>query len=339
MSKLFKIFVGIDISKSWFDATLITKDVSVKAVHYQFAQSATGYAQLVEWMQLHDAAINDQTLFCLEYTGIYNTGLVNFLGQHSAAIWVEMPLRIKKAGGLERGSDDRSASCKIAWYALRYHDQAKLWKPADTSIEKIKHLITQRERIVTTLKHLTVPAQELIDCGCIQEGNMVMKLQQPAIKALQKTKLKIETLINKTIKQDEQLNHTVELVQSVNGIGVVTATALLVYTKGFTAFKNAKELACYCGVVPFNKTSGSSVKYKPSVSPFANMKLKKLLHLCAMSAMQNDPEMKAYFERKLLEGKNKMSIINAVRNKLIHRVFAVVRDNRMYENNYIRPCA
>ena len=69
------------------------------------------------------------------------------------------------------------------------------------------------------------------------------------------------------------------------------------------------------------------------------MKLKKLLHLCAMSAMQNDQEMKAYYERKLLEGKNKMSIINAVRNKLVHRIFAVVRDNRMYEDNYIRPCA
>ncbi len=166
-----------------------------------------------------------------------------------------------------------------------------------------------------------------------------MKLQQPVIKSLQKTKLQIEALIHKTIKQDEQLSHTVELIQSVNGIGQVTATALLVYTKGFTAFTNAKELALYCGVVPFNKTSGSSIRYKPSVSPFANMKLKKLLHLCAMSAMQNDQEMKAYFERKLLQGKNKISIINAVRNKLVHRVFAVVRDNRMYEDNYIRPCA
>ena len=339
MSKLFKNFVGIDISKSWFDITLITIESAAKTLHQQFAQTAAGYKALLDWLQLHQADINNETLFCLEYTGIYNTGLVNFLVHHSAAIWVEMPLRIKKAGGLERGSDDRSASCKIAWYALRYHDQAKLWKPADTSIEKIKHLIAQRERIVNTLKLLTVPVQELIDCGCIEEGNMALKLQQPVIKALQKTKLQIESVINKTIKQDEQLNHTVELLQSVNGIGKVTATALLVYTKGFTAFNNAKELACYCGVVPFNKTSGSSVKYKPSVSPFANMKLKKLLHLCAMSALQNDPEMKAYFERKLLEGKNKMSIINAIRNKLIHRVFAVVRDNRNYEDNYIRPCA
>lgn len=336
MSKLFKNFVGVDISKSWFDVTLIATN---KTVHKQFAQTVEGYQSMEQWLQLNQAAIDEHTLFCLEYTGIYNTGFVNFLVTRSANIWVEMPLRIKRAGGLERGCDDKTASAKIAWYALRYHDQAKLWKPADTSIEKLKHLITQRERIITSIKHLTVPAQELIDCGCITEGNMISKLQQPAIKALKKTQQKIEALISKTIKEDEQLNHTVQLVQSVNGIGSVTATTLLVYTKGFTAFNNAKELACYCGVVPFNKTSGSSVKYKPSLSPFANMKLKKLLHLCAMSAMQNDPEMKAYFERKLREGKNKMSIINAIRNKLLHRIFAVVRDNRIYEDNYSRKCA
>lgn len=339
MSKVFKNFIGIDISKLWFDVTLITQASSFKAVHHQFAQSAEGYDQMKVWLQQFNIEINNETLFCMEYTGIYNTGLVKYLVNCNAAIWVEMPLRIKKAGGIERGSDDKSASQKIAWYALRYHDQAKLWNPADTSIEKIKHLIAQRERIVTTLKHLTVPAKELIDCGLLEEGRMMIRLQQPAIKALQKAKLNIEKLISKTIQQDEALNHTVDLLQSVNGVGVVTATALIVYTKGFTSFRNAKELACYCGVAPFNKSSGSSVKFKPSVSPFANMKLKKLLHLCAMSAIQNDREMKSYFERKLLEGKNKMNIINAVRNKLVHRVFAVVRDNRFYEDNYIRPCA
>jgi transposase len=58
-----------------------------------------------------------------------------------------------------------------------------------------------------------------------------------------------------------------------------------------------------------------------------------------MSAIQNDSEMKTYFERKLLEGKNKMNIINAVRNKLVHRVFEVIRDNRFYQDNYKRICA
>lgn len=108
---------------------------------------------------------------------------------------------------------------------------------------------------------------------------------------------------------------------------------------GMQGFDNAKQLSCYCGVVPFGRSSGSSVRHKPAVSPYANKELKSLLHLGALSAIQNDPELRAYYNRKVREGKDKMKVINAVRNKLVHRIFAVVRDDRDFEKNYVRKCA
>ena len=54
-----------------------------------------------------------------------------------------------------------------------------------------------------------------------------------------------------------------------------------------------------------------------------------------MSAIQWNDELKQYYERKVAEGKNKMSVINAVRNKLVHRIFAVLRDDRMFVENYV----
>ncbi len=57
----------------------------------------------------------------------------------------------------------------------------------------------------------------------------------------------------------------------------------------------------------------------------ANKSLKTKLHLCAMAAIQHDAELKAYYERKVKDGKNKMLVINAVRNKLVHRITAVVK--------------
>lgn len=339
MSKLFKNFVGIDISKTWFDAALIKADDSSVVIHEQFSQKPGGFIQMQNWLQKLGVLLDEQTLFCMEYTGIYNTGLVHYLVKAKAALWVEMPLRIKKAGGFERGTDDKAASVKIALYALRYKDQVKLWQPIDSNIESIKNLIGQRDRIVNAIILLTVPVNELKDCGCAEIAKTLEKLQKAPVAALQKSKLAVEALIAKTILEDEQLNTKVKRVASIKGIGQVTSVALMVYTKGFTAFENGKQLACYCGVVPFTKSSGTSVRYKSTVSPFANMRLKKLLHLCAMSAIQNNPEMKAYFERKVAEGKNKMSVINAVRNKLIHRVFAVIRDERNYKDKYVRNCA
>ena len=299
MSKL-KNLVGIDISKLWFDAALIKIDNPSEFIHRQFVQNPTGYKKLLEWLSLNNAQVDSKTLFCMENTGLYNTGLVNHLVKVKAQLWVEMPLRIKKAGGFERGGDDKTACVKIAGFAMRYQDKVKLWEPADSNMEKIKNLITQRAKIISAVTQLNVPVKELKDCGCETEARQMERIQKPAIAAFQKTKKNIEALITKTVQQDEQVNKKVALVQSIKGIGPVTAVALLVYTKGFDKFENAKQLACYCGVVPFKKESGTSVRYKATVSPYANKKLKKLLHLCALSAIKNDKELHLYFERKLM---------------------------------------
>ena len=339
MSKLLKNFVGIDISKAYFDAVVVKDQTPGEIIHHQFSQKPEGFLKMRQWLQQHDVMLNEATLFCMEYTGLYNTGLVNYLVKNKAQLWVEMPLRIKKAGGFERGSDDKTAAVKIALYALRYQDRLQLWQPIDSNLEKIKNLIAQRDRIGNAITQLKVPVDELKECGNTAAAKEMEKLQAPALKGLQKAKLSVEDQINKTVQADEKISKKVQQVQSIKGIGAITAVAMLAYTKGFTSFTNGKELACYCGVVPFKKVSGTSVRFKATVSPFANKKLKKLLHLCALSAIKNDKELKLYFERKVAEGKNKMSVINAVRNKLVHRVFAVIRDERLFEENYVRKCA
>lgn len=84
---------------------------------------------------------------------------------------------------------------------------------------------------------------------------------------------------------------------------------------------------------PARHSSGQR-KGKPKVSQMANKKVKSLLHLAALSAIQHCQELKAYYERKVLEGKNKMLVINNVRNKLVLRIFACVREDRNYDEKY-----
>jgi len=44
-------------------------------------------------------------------------------------------------------------------------------------------------------------------------------------------------------------------------------------------------------------------------------------------------ELKDYYNRKVAEGKNKMCVLNAMRSKLIHRIFALIKSDRFYEKN------
>ena len=158
-----------------------------------------------------------------------------------------------------------------------------------------------------------------------------VKFQRKSIRALGVEIQEIDQQIDHLIIQDQRLVRQVKIATSVPGIGKVTALALIIATNEFQNFERPRQLASYCGVVPFEYTSGKSIKGRPKVHFMANKHLKQLLHLCAMSASRNDPEMRTYFLRKVEEGKSKMLIINNIRNKLIHRVCACLRDERIFE--------
>lgn len=334
-----KYFVGVDISKLTFDVALL-KPIGNKEgtiTHHQFKQTADGFSQMKEWLKKQDVLLNNETLFCMEFTGLYNTPLVSYLTKKKALVWVEMAVRIKKSEGFARTNNDRTDAIKIARYAFRYQDNKALWSATDDNLSKIKHLIAQRDRIVDAISTLTVPVNELKEVGCKSEAKQMESLQKPVIEKLEQSKVDIEAAILKFVESDSKLSSKVKRITSIKGVGSVTAIAFLVYTNGFTSFETAKQLACYCGVVPFiSKQSGSSIKSRPKVSNFANKKLKRLLHLCAMSAKRFNKDLKAYYEKKIAEGKNKMSVLNAIRNKLVLRMFAVIRDERDFVENYVR---
>jgi transposase len=149
-----------------------------------------------------------------------------------------------------------------------------------------------------------------------------------------KSKSAIEKRMQELISSDEELKTIFALATSVKGVGQVLATELLICTHKFTRMTNVKQLACYCGVAPFTHTSGTSIRGKTRTSHFANMSLKRTLHLAAMSSTQYVPDLRRYYERKVAEGKSKMCVINAMRNKLLHRILAVVKWGTPYMLNY-----
>ena len=138
------------------------------------------------------------------------------------------------------------------------------------------------------------------------------------------------------IKSDEGLQENFTLVTSIKGVALINTVVILIATQNFTRFTNARQFACYAGMAPFGKQSGTSINSKPKVSRLANKKIKTLLTQAAKSAMAHDPNIKRYYERKAVEGKDKWLITNNVRNKIVHTIFAIVRSKQPYSVNYVR---
>jgi transposase len=199
-----------------------------------------------------------------------------------------------------------------------------------STLEKIKHLASLRERLVETKKKLIVPIKEFEEVGNIAMARLLTKTIRKSLNAIDKDLKNVEASIITIVNEDENLKELYKLITSVVGIGFVTAINLMVYTNGFTVLKDTRKLACYCGVAPFEYSSGSSIRGKTKVHFMANKKLKCNLHMASLSAVKLDADLKAYYERKVAEGKNKMSVLNAVKNKLLARVVAVVNKGEQY---------
>ncbi len=108
-------------------------------------------------------------------------------------------------------------------------------------------------------------------------------------------------------------------------MGPQLSAYLIALTDGFHRFTDPRELACHAGVAPFERSSGSSVRGRTRVSHQANKTLKTMLHMAALANVQRAGELKTYFQRKVAEGKKPILVVNAVRNKILHRVCAVIR--------------
>jgi transposase len=189
-----------------------------------------------------------------------------------------------------------------------------------------------REKLINSKISITVPVNELKSIDK-QAGREAFNIASTSLKAIKKNLLLIERVIDHIIAADKELNEKYKLVTSVPGIGKITFCYLTYFTNEFKNYSQAKQLACYCGVVPFEYTSGKSVRGKPKVHNMANKIMKRLLHTGALCAVTYYPEFKSYYERKINENKNRMLVLNNVRNKLIIRIAAVIKNNQPYKIN------
>jgi len=312
--------IGIDISKLKFDARIHSNQM-----FKTFENSKKGFRNLIKWVNTNSDYSANETLFIYEYTGLYSYQLAVFLTECDLPFTLVPGLAIKRSLGISRGKDDRIDATKIALYGYRLREELTPQKLPSKAIIKLKRLLTLRERLVKQRAGYKGSLKEQKSVLLKKDNLILFDTQEKMIKTLTKGIDKIDSEMQEIIKADRELETIYKLVKSVKGIGTQTTLFLIAYTDGFTKFKNSRKFASYCGIAPFPNSSGSSIRGKTKVSHLANKKIKSLLDLCAKTSIQYSPEMKAFYQRRVNQGYNKMSTINIIRNKLLARAFAVVR--------------
>jgi transposase len=274
----------------------------------------------------------------MENTGTYPLELNCFLDEHGVWQCLENALQIKRSMGVVRGKNDKADSKTIALYAYRFVDKLKPYHLPAKAIMRLKVLFAQRERLVNMHRQIQLGLQSLQ--GYAKELTSDIREQNEALLNKLATQIKdIDKALKMSLEEDAGLHAKAKQMQSVPGIGLQTMVYMLIITKGMQAFDGCRKFACYSGCAPFDHRSGTSIRGKSKVHFMANRKMKSLLHMAALNAVHYDEELKAYYQRKLSEGKNALSVLNAVRNKLISRVFSVVKRQEQYREDYHKVVA
>lgn len=328
--KKFDYYIGIDISKKTLDISLLYEcENRTKTIHYKIENTTKSIANFLK-EKIKKIPI-EQMLFCFEDTGIYGFPLASCLQENKLIYWKVSAVEIKRSKGICRGKDDKSDSKDIAFYAFTNTHKFRPSSLAETAIEQLKLLFAEREKLLKAVIAFQRTAENK-DFLPKKVYDVVEKSNKTIVKQLKTTIEKMEDKMIEIIRENEDINNQYQLVKSVPGVGMQTAIYILIATKGFSAFDNWRQLACYAGVAPFPFQSGTSLSRANKVHPLADKKLKSLLNMCAICAVRHDKELKMYYERKIDEGKSKMLVINNVRAKLLARIFAVVNRGTPFVN-------
>lgn len=326
----FSHFIGIDVSKNSLSISL--RDSTKELFYCEVDNNPKSIIRLINNLR-KEVVDFSQLLVCLEHTGVYSYHALYTFHESGFNVWIEHALNIKNSLGMQRGKNDRVDASRIADYAFRFQDKHVLWEPEREEISQLKKLYQLRESLINTRKQLKLSEKQSVGFEDKTLSKLAHSIYKPVIDKINKQLTEVNNQIRRLLNSDKRLKELKRLVCSVTGVGEVIAWKMIITTNEFKSFSDGRKYACYSGVVPFEHQSGTSLRGRSRVSQMANKQIKSLFHMAAIAVVSRGKgELFEYFERKVSEGKSKMSVLNAMKNKIIQRVFACVRDSREYQD-------
>jgi transposase len=316
--------IGIDVSKKTIDVYRYNADL-----HKQFSNDSSGFKKMLVWVKASKNE-NEEFLFCFEHTGWYCIQLSYYLCENGLRYCCVNPMEIKRSMGLKRGKSDQADSKEIARYAWLRREELECSVPPSKNLIELQRMMSLREQLVkhsTSLKCLDKGMQVLVEKG---QGDIALEIVEETLLMLGAQIVAIEKAMNQLVKQDESMYLHYKLSRSVKGVGMVLALQMLLHTHNYTRFASWRQFSSYCGLVPFPYQSGTSIHGRMKIHPISDRKMKSLLSMSAISAIQHDKQLKLYYHKRVEEGKPKMVVLNIIRNKIVSRIFATINRGTPY---------
>lgn len=311
---MIEAIVGIDVSKKDLSIALFLEGSFKKR---KISNDLKGFKELTDW--LNKQCIN-RIKACLEATGKYGEEISDYLYNQGHQVHVVNPVCIKAfaKSKLSRHKTDEVDALLIAEYASK--NELRPYKPKDPVFKELQGLY----RSLQSLKDQKTQMINLLENKhCLPK--VVQEVYNNLKEQVEKQIQTIERALDLLVASQDILKRDIENIQTVPGIGKMTAIAILAQAPDLSSFENARQLAAYAGLIPCHKTSGTSVKGRSRLSKMGSSSLRKALYFPAIVAKNHNPLLKVFAQKLAKKGKHTMVIIAAIMRKLLHIVFGIVK--------------
>ncbi len=322
-------YLGIDVAKAKLDIVLRRAD---HTVHHVFENSLTGFEQVHAWLQL--LGLHPQQVHAsLEATGSYSDALVAFLFANGYALSVLNPAVLVD---YRRSKNTRSKTDKLDAHLLACYgqeQQPRLFKPLPSSVVTLRSLLAHRTDLQQMLRQ---------ERNRLEAGRMIPWVQtqvQSHVGDLLSRFKETEKQIKTHLKADEKLKAVWNRLQTIPGIGWLSAARLIAHLGEIERFAKVGSVVSLAGLAVKEYQSGSSVRGKPQIDRHGRSDLRQTMYMCATVALRSSADMQAWTARLRTQGKAKKIIIVAVMRKLLHIAYGVWKTEQDYQPSVAFPYA
>jgi transposase len=325
----YRLFIGIDVAAKTFTASWTTDRVQyARAVTLD--QTAAGLAQFQQHLQATGVAPAD-TLVVLEASGSYWITLAVALDSAGFVVSVVNPAQVYYwAQSLpRRGKTDPLDARMLAQFAAER--MPSRWSPPPLVYHELRQRLSGRD----ALRHLRQQAhnqRHALAQWPVQVASVLTHLDA-VIADLDQRLAAVEHEIDQVLHQGEWAASAI-LLESISGIGMLTAAWLLVLTVNFTRCANPQAASNYAGLTPLPRDSGSSVRGRAQLGHGGSVRLRTILYLATLSAARHNPVIKVFYERLRANGKPMKVARCAAARKLLHLAYAVVNNQTPFDPSY-----
>jgi transposase len=325
--------IGVDVSKNTLDVALFRGKIDWNEGHVKVSNNESGYKELRKWLRLKNAE-KKRLRICMESTGLYTHDFRSWLEKENIIYYVVDPKLMhhfappQSIKGIRQTKNDKADAFRIAIYCSLFHDSMEPSKLPSAAYFKLKRLLAERRQYV---KQSVLYRQQLSDISIYDSvGSRIRKKKE--VENLRDNIKQTDAEMKAIIDTDSEIRRNYELLISIVGVGLVVAVTTIVLTENFTTFTNPRKYASYIAIAPFPHESGTSIRGATRVSKQGFRQAKADLSISVLSAITFDPDIKEYWQRKKAEGKHTGCVLNAIKFKIVLRMFAVVKRGKPYVN-------